>query len=150
MNPSRSLLSSSLPFPPSARANHSQSTANLAFINFDSTLKQRRSNRTPLLDAIVSTVENRLRDLQRELESAAAGKFAKEILLTQFGPLEDQLGRAIIQCLDQKLDDVTKSHDDVAMNMAIFIGRIAACLSISSRFVEDNLGSGKSVEGLFP
>jgi hypothetical protein len=122
----------------------------LAFTNFDCALKQRRSNRTPLLDAIVSTVETGLRELQRELESAAAGKFAKEILLTQFGPLEDQLGMAIIQCLDEKLDDVTKSHDDVATNLAVFIGRIAACLSASPPFVEDNLGSGKSVEGLFP
>jgi hypothetical protein len=122
----------------------------LAFTNFDSALKQRRSNRTPLLDAIVSSLENRLRDLQRELESAAAGKFAKEILFTQFGPLEDQLGMAIIQRLDEKLDDVTESQDDAAMNLAIFIGRIAACLSASSPFVEDNLGIGKSIEGLFP
>jgi len=122
----------------------------LAFTNFDSALKQRRSNRTPLLDAIVSTVETGLRELQRELESAAAGKFAKEILLTQFGPLEGQLGTAIIQCLDEKLEDVAKSHDDVATNLAVFIGRIAACLSASPPFVEDNLGSGKSVEGLFP
>ena len=111
-------------------------------------MKQQRSNRTPLLDAIVSTVESRLRGLQRELESAAGGRFAKDILLTRFGPLEDQLGKDLTQCLDSELERNGKGQNEVSMELAVFIGRVAASLSTAPPFVEDKLGSGKSIKGV--
>jgi len=96
----------------------------------------------------VSTVETRLKGLQRELESAAGGRFAKDILLTRFGPLEDQLGKDLVQCLDSELEPISKGQDEVSMELAVFIGRVAASLSTASPFVEDKLGSGKSIKGV--
>lgn len=148
LNPSRSLLSSNLPFPPSTRSTHSQPIVDLAFTNFNTVLNHRRSNRTPLLDLVVSTVEDRLRGLQSELESAAKGRFAKEMLLTRFGPLEDQLGTALIKCLDAELENIVNGQDDVAMDLVVFIGRVASCFSTSLSFIEDKVGSGKSVKGV--
>jgi len=148
LNPGSSLLSGNLPLPLSARANHSQATIDLAFTNFNAALKQRRGNRTPLLDAVISTVENQLRELKSELESTATGGFAKGTLLIQFGPLEDQFGTALVRYLDEQLDRVAMSQDDADLNLVVFVGRVAGCLSTSAPFVEDKLGSRKSIEGL--
>lgn len=146
LDPSGSLLASNLPFPPSARGSHSQVMTDTAFSTFDATLRHRRSNRTPLLDAVISGVENKLKKLQGELESATGGRFAKEILLTRFGPLEDQLGTSLVKCLESELETVSKTQDEVAIDLVVFIGRVSASLATSPLFVEDRLGSGKAVK----
>jgi hypothetical protein len=148
LNPASTLLSSNLPFPPSSRANQSQATIDLAFSKFTSALTQRRTNRTPLLDAIVSNVENQTRELRQELETISRAKMAsRHALVAQFEPFENQICNEFITVLQRELDAIADTEDETNLNAIIFIGRIAATMTSSSSFVDSLLASGKAIHG---
>jgi hypothetical protein len=148
LNPASTLLSSNLPFPPSSRANQSQATIDLAFSKFTNALTQRRTNRTPLLDAIVSNVENQTKELQQELETISRGKVAsRHALVAQFEPFENQICNEFVAALQREIDGIAEAENETNINAMIFVGRVAAAMSSSSSFVDSLLASGKAVHG---
>jgi hypothetical protein len=147
LDPVGSLLSSSLPYPPISRSNIAQSSIDAQFSKFDVSLRQRQTNRTPLLDSVVSTLEKRAAELKGDLNSiATSDDSAKAALSSQFTALVGQLCAELVACLQRELSGVTNSEDDGSTNATIFIGRVASTLSVSSPFFNDmseNSGSGK-------
>ncbi|KAG8832471.1 hypothetical protein FRC17_001292 [Serendipita sp. 399] len=127
LNPSAASLSSRLPWPPSVRGNQSQSSIDSAFSKFDAAVRIRRTNRTPILDSILSIVETRLKEFHSELDSIAGTKdTTKTILLASLRPLEDQLFDDLIATMQTavRVDHGRVPPSKVAS--VVFVGRVAS------------------------
>lgn len=147
LDPVESLLSHSLPYPPFNRSNITQSSIDIHFSKFDASLRQRRTNRTSLLDGVVSNMEKRTNDLKNDLDSIASSEDStKAALSDQFVALGNQLCSELVTYLQRELAIVTNVNDDRSTNVAVFIGRVAITLSVSSSFINNlsqNSSSGK-------
>jgi hypothetical protein len=100
------------------------------------------------LDAIVSNVEKRTKELQQELETISRAKMAsRHALVAQFEPFENEVCKEFVAALQREIDAIGEAEDETNLNAIIFVGRIAAAMSSSSSFVDSLLASGKALHG---
>ncbi|KAG8824777.1 hypothetical protein FRC19_001071 [Serendipita sp. 401] len=146
LNPLTALLSSRLPWPPSVRGNQSQSSIDTAFSKFDTALRIRRTNRTPLLESILVIVETRLKEFHSELDAIASTKDAtKHTFLTQLLPLEDQILQRLISSMEKAAKTDQESSQISKIGPVIFVGRVAAELGKSLALESNTTTRGESV-----
>ncbi|CCA67689.1 hypothetical protein PIIN_01516 [Serendipita indica DSM 11827] len=98
---------------------------------FETAVEQRKNGRTPLLQSVVSVMENGISALENELaKMSTSDNLPVGSLGSQFRELEDQLYKDIATLLQKGLESSGKSEVD----RSVLIGRIADSLRHSSIF----------------
>ncbi|KAI0095095.1 hypothetical protein BDY19DRAFT_988865 [Irpex rosettiformis] len=112
-----------------------------SFRTFRHSLKQQITARTPLLGDVLSTLENRVKDLrndfdvtQEELEPASKDLTAQ--LVQDYGHDAEALCSSLIRTLQDQLDNLGDGSGEY-ITAIVFLGRLADRLSSSAAFIEN-------------
>ena len=142
VDPSRPLLSSTLPYPSPHRVLTSTASVDASFARFTSSLQRRITYRTPLLDSVLSELDVQANSLWSDLENVATNSATlRSALLEGYSPKADQT----CACLAGELERRTKQcTDNQQCHSVVFLGRVAHELRSSSTF---NQRFGASEDG---
>lgn len=136
LNPGEAILSSSLTYPPHNRSLLPQRNLIASFKKFGAAVQKRLQNRTPLLDAVLNDLEDRVQELRRERDSIATHAPAlRSALLKAYQPLAES------SCIKiaQRLRDIVDA-EGTAVSQAVFVGRLAHALCGPTSQLMDNVG----------
>ncbi|KAG8718434.1 hypothetical protein FRC09_012671 [Ceratobasidium sp. 395] len=134
LNPSTFAYSASLP---SVQADN---TSDLNFQRFVADLNRRTSRRTPLLDSVLSGMEETARELREELKIISGERDANEVavrLTSMYQPRAGDTCMRVVAAVSKALDNAKNSDSPLKANTVVFVGRLAHALAGDSSFVED-------------
>ncbi|WVW80227.1 hypothetical protein I302_102205 [Kwoniella bestiolae CBS 10118] len=134
-----SFLFSDIPFPSGPSAAFSASSHNTAFTTFRSTLRKRSSYRTPLLDTVLSGLEESAKSIKEDMLDLPSSLYDDYSI-----QIKDALD-GLIKVLEKVLESMGSTRGDGkdGIEAELSVGRVALYLSKESGFLGDVAGYGK-------
>ncbi|CAE6487218.1 unnamed protein product [Rhizoctonia solani] len=115
-----------------------ESSGDASFKVFENILQRRANRRTALLDTVLSEMEVASRELRDELDVALGESSPRETIIHLTSSYQRRAAETcmrIANAVSNALDDVASNEDETAVNVTVFIGRLANTLANHSDFI---------------
>ncbi|KAF8607760.1 hypothetical protein BDV93DRAFT_541944 [Ceratobasidium sp. AG-I] len=116
-----------------------EASGDLSFRRFEIDLRRRSSRRTPLLDSVLSEMEETARELREELKVTSGESNSSVVahLTSTYQPRAGETCMRVVAAVSKALEDETSTENGARVNMVVFVGRVANALANRSPFIED-------------
>ncbi|QRV87540.1 Vps51/Vps67 protein [Ceratobasidium sp. AG-Ba] len=107
---------------------------------FERALNRRANRRTPLLDSVLSEMEETARELREELKVISGEETNNEVaarLASTYQPRAGETCMRVTNAISKALEDASTNDSVGKTNTILFVGRLANSLADSSSFIGD-------------